>query len=111
MNFSRGCDTVLSIMGTAMPTAATKAPPSPSGNSCGSSDGYHSDGDNDVVTVGGADSEMVELYRTLYVQHRNETLDALDQLQQLKRTDHLKTKILFSIIVVSLLLINCMKNN
>lgn len=99
MNFSRGCDTVLSIMGTVTPTAATKAPPSPSGNSCGSSDGYHSDGDNDGVTS--ADSEMVELYRTLYVQHRNETLDALDQLQQLKRTDHLKTKILFSIIVVS----------
>lgn len=100
MNFSRGCDTVLSIMGTVTPSAATKAPPSPSGNSCGSSDGYHSDGDCDVTGVGG-DSEMVQLYRKLYVQHRNETLDALDQLPQLKRTDHLKTKILFSIIVVS----------
>lgn len=90
MNFSRGCDAVLGIMGP------LTAPPSPSGNSYGS-DGYHSDSEH-CVDVG--DSEMVKLYRTLYIKHRMETLDALDQLVQLKRTNHLKAKILFSIIVV-----------
>lgn len=125
MNFSRGCDTVLKIMGAAAAAkdaddesddgaAATatvrsagnqtpsmlamKAPPSPTGSgSGGSSDGYHSDGE---LATAAADEEMVQQYRTLYVQLRNETLAALDQLQQLRRTDHLKTKILFSIIVV-----------
>lgn len=77
---------------------AVKAPPSPSGNSSTGSDGYHSDPE-----VEASDAEMVRLYRTLYVQHRNETLTALDQLAQLKRTNHLKAKILFSIIVVRML--------
>lgn len=95
MNFSRGCDTVMSIMDTAL---QTKAPPSPSSNSCGS-DGYHSD--PDASGDAGGDTEMVRLYRTMYVQQRNETLTALDQLTQLKGTNHLKSKILFSIIVVS----------
>lgn len=95
MNFSRGCDTVLALMGA--PTTA-KAPPNPSSDSCGSSDGYHSDPEAEA-----GDMEMVSLYRTLYVQHRNETLTALDQLSQLMRTNHLKAKILFSIIVVSAL--------
>lgn len=88
MNFSRGCDSVLSIMG---PLAAPASP----NNSYGS-DGYHSDSESDA-----GDSEMVNMYRTLYIQHRNQTLEALDLLPQLKRTNHLKAKILFSIIVVS----------
>lgn len=90
MNFSRGCDSVLNIMGP------LTAPPSPSSNNSYGSDGYHSDSDSDA-----GDSEMVNMYRTLYIQHRNQTLEALDVLPQLKKTNHLKAKILFSIIVVS----------
>lgn len=92
MNFSRGCDAVLNIMGP------MTAPPSPSSNSYGS-DGYHSDAD---TVSESSDSEMVKLYRSLYIKHRMATLEALDQLSQLKSTNHLKAKILFSIIVVSL---------
>lgn len=88
MNFSRGCDTVLNLMGP------TTAPPSPS-NSCCNSDGYHSDSDSEENY-----NELVQQYKSLYIKNRAETLTALDALPQLKRGHHLKTKILFSIIVV-----------
>lgn len=108
MNFSRGCDAVLSLMGPAvLPPAIgasiVLAPNSPSSNSCDSSDGYHSDSEH---FSGGelSDSDMVKMYRGLYIKHRMATMDALEQLVPLKRTNHLKAKILFSIIVVG---INC----
>jgi hypothetical protein len=41
MNFSRGCDAVLGIMGP------ITTPSSPTNNSYCNSDGYHSDSDND----------------------------------------------------------------
>lgn len=88
MNFSRGCDTVLSLMGP------TTAPSSPS-NSCCNSDGYHSDSDSEENY-----NELVQQYKSLYIKNRAEALNALDALPQLKRGHHLKTKILFSIIVV-----------
>lgn len=91
MNFSRGCDAVLGIMGP------LSAPSSPSSHSYGS-DGYHSDPDQTIEDNG--DSEMVDHYRMLYNENRTQTLDALNGLQQLKHVYHLKTKILFSIIVV-----------
>lgn len=88
MNFSRGCDTVLSLMGP------TTAPSSPS-NSCCNSDGYHSDSDSEENY-----NELVQQYKSLYIKNRADALNALDALPQLKRGHHLKTKILFSIIVV-----------
>lgn len=97
MNFSRGCDAVLGIMGP------SSIPSSPSTNSYGS-DGYHSDSDQFTDPN---DSEMVRLYRMLYIQNRMDTLEALDKLPQLKRTNHLKAKILFSIIVVSKIICYC----
>lgn len=89
MNFSRGCDAVLGLMGP------LTTPSSPTNNSC-CSDGYHSDSDSEENY-----SELVQQYKNLYIKHRSETLEALDALPQLKRGHHLKTKILFSIIVVS----------
>lgn len=89
MGFSRGCDIVLNLMGT------STTPSSPTNNSC-CSDGYHSDSDSEEHYT-----ELVQQYRNIYLKNRVETLDALDKLPQLKRGHHLKTKILFSIIVVS----------
>lgn len=89
MNFSRGCDAVLSLMGP------PSAPSSPTNNSC-CSDGYHSDSDSEENY-----NELVQLYRDLYIKNRAEALTVLDAMPQLKRGHHLKTKILFSIIVVS----------
>lgn len=89
MNFSRGCDAVLNLMGP------LTAPSSPSGNSCGS-DGYHSDSDTEDSYT-----ELVRQYKNLYIKDRTETLYAIDNLPQLKQGQQLKAKILFSIIVVS----------
>lgn len=90
MNFSRGCDIVINVMGS-----SSQTPSSPTNNSC-CSDGYHSDSDSEENYT-----ELVQQYRNIYLKNRVETLDALDKLPQLKRGHHLKTKILFSIIVVS----------
>lgn len=86
MNFSRGCDAVLGLMG---PLTAPSSP------SCGS-DGYHSDSDSEDTYT-----ELVRQYKTLYIKHRADTLYSLDNLPQLKQGQQLKAKILFSIIVVS----------
>lgn len=94
MNFSRGCDTVLGIMGPL--TLAT--PSSPSINSYGS-DGYHSDSDQFHDET---NTELVRQYRVLYIKNRTSTLESLDKLVQLKHVHYLKEKILFSIIVVSI---------
>lgn len=72
----------------------TTAPSSPS-NSCCNSDGYHSDSDSEENY-----NELVQQYKSLYIKNRADALNALDALPQLKRGHHLKTKILFSIIVV-----------
>lgn len=92
MNFSRGCDTVLGIMGP------LTAPSSPSINSYGS-DGYHSDSDQFHDEN---NTELVRQYRVLYIKNRTSTLESLDKLVQLKHVHFLKVKILFSIIVVSI---------
>lgn len=108
MNFSRGCDAVLALMGPPVALAAAEsptmlaAPNSPSTNSCDSSDGYHSDSEQFPGTL--SDSDMVKMYRGLYIKHRMATMEALELLVPLKRTNHLKAKILFSIIVVSMLI-------
>lgn len=93
MNFSRGCDTVLGIMGPLLNTT----PSSPSINSYGS-DGYHSDCDQFAEDC---NAELVRQYRVLYIKNRTGTLESLDKLVQLKHVHYLKVKILFSIIVVS----------
>ena len=48
-------------------------------------------------------SELVRQYTLLYTKNRTDTLEALDGLSQLKHAHALKAKILFSIIVVSIL--------
>lgn len=45
-------------------------------------------------------SELVKQYNILYEKTRVETLEALNDLQELKKAQILKSKILFSIIVV-----------
>lgn len=90
MNFSRGCDAVASMMGS------WTTPSSPSSNSSSNSDGYHSDSDAEENY-----NELVEHYKNLYIKNRADTLTALDKLTQLKNSHSLKTKILFSIVVVS----------
>jgi hypothetical protein len=46
---------------------------------------------------------LVRRYGNLYAQARVDTLDALDALPSLKDADELKSKLLFSVVVVSLL--------
>uniref|UniRef100_A0A182M7M0 Mitochondria-eating protein n=2 Tax=Myzomyia TaxID=59140 RepID=A0A182M7M0_9DIPT len=94
MNYSRGCDTVLGLMGP----IATLPPSSPTSNGCssGGSDGYHSDSDIDETN-----SELVRQYSVTYSKNRIDTLDSLNSLPQLKHAHQLKAKILFSIIVLA----------
>ncbi|XP_055385151.1 uncharacterized protein LOC129614526 [Condylostylus longicornis] len=92
MNFSRSCDAILNLMGT------ESKPSSPSADSNNGSDGYHSDSD---IGIDETNNEIVRLYRCLYTQNRSETLEALNNLPQLKHVPNLKMKILFSIIVLS----------
>ncbi|XP_040175537.1 uncharacterized protein LOC120908522 isoform X1 [Anopheles arabiensis] len=94
MNYSRGCDTVLGLMGP----IATLPPSSPTSNGCssGGSDGYHSDSDIDETN-----SELVRQYSVMYSKNRIDTLDSLNALPQLKHAHQLKAKILFSIIVLA----------
>lgn len=47
-------------------------------------------------------SEFVRQYSMLYIKNRTDTVEALETLPQLKHAHHLKAKILFSIIVVSI---------
>ena len=46
-------------------------------------------------------ADLVKRYGDLYSQLRLETLDSLDKLPQLVNSDELKTKLLFSVMVVS----------
>ncbi|XP_068153281.1 uncharacterized protein [Drosophila tropicalis] len=105
MNFSRGCEVVLHMMGPESvppsPVAMNKATTN-GGSSC--SDGYHSD---DSASDDG--SEMVSLYRNLYIENRADALEALDSLPQLKHVHSLKGKILFSMIVLSFRLCHGMR--
>ncbi|EDV93215.1 uncharacterized protein LOC6564180 [Drosophila grimshawi] len=108
MNFSRGCEVVLHMMGPESvppsPVAAVKvnATGSAGGSSC--SDGYHSD---DSTSEDG--SEMVSHYRNLYIENRADALEALDSMPQLKHVHSLKAKILFSMIVLSFRLCHGMR--
>ncbi|CAO1426453.1 unnamed protein product [Diamesa hyperborea] len=91
MNFSRGCSSVLNIM----ESIPKMSPISLSGGS--GSDGYHSDPDHSDDQK----SELVKQYNILYEKTRVETLEALNSLQELKKAQILKSKILFSIIVLA----------
>lgn len=77
----------------------TGTPSSPSVNSYGS-DGYHSDYDQYADEC---DPELIQQYRRLYLKDRANILQVLDSLVQLKHAHYLKIKILFSIIVVSII--------
>ncbi|XP_054736998.1 uncharacterized protein LOC129243749 [Anastrepha obliqua] len=101
MNFARGCEAVLQLMGA---EAGPTSPTGPGSGSSNCSDGYHSDDSANEET-----SEMVTQYRTLYMENRADTLEALDGLPQLKNVHNLKTKILFSIIVLSFRLCHGMR--
>ncbi|SPP89943.1 uncharacterized protein LOC117591458 [Drosophila guanche] len=107
MNFSRGCEVVLQTMGPeSVPPghpAMSKATMATGGSSC--SDGYHSD---DSASDDG--SEIVSLYRNLYIENRADALEALDSLPQLKHAHSLKEKILFSMIVLSFRLCHGMRD-
>lgn len=46
--------------------------------------------------------EFVRQYSMIYIKNRTDTVEALETLPQLKHAHHLKAKILFSIIVVSI---------
>ena len=50
---------------------------------------------------GPGQERLVASYVTLYSQARLDTLDALDKLGELRQAEELKSKLLFSIIVVS----------
>ncbi|XP_030370855.1 uncharacterized protein LOC115621369 [Scaptodrosophila lebanonensis] len=107
MNFSRGCEVVLHMMGPeSVPPSPLIAPKGANANGGGSScsDGYHSD---DSASEDG--SEMVSEYRNLYIENRADTLEALDSLPQLKQAQSLKGKILFSMIVLSFRLCHGMR--
>lgn len=45
-------------------------------------------------------SDLIQNYGGLYTQSRVETLDYLDKLEELRGADELKSKLLFSVIVV-----------
>ncbi|KAL5284312.1 hypothetical protein ACFFRR_006537 [Megaselia abdita] len=104
MNFSRGCDVILNLMGPddIIPprgSVSEKGKVGTDGSSNSSfSDGYHSD---DSATHNSEESDLVNSFKKLYTQSRTETLEALDHLPQLKQSHSLKEKILFSIIVLS----------
>ncbi|XP_017871580.1 PREDICTED: uncharacterized protein LOC108619480 isoform X1 [Drosophila arizonae] len=108
MNFSRGCEVVLHMMGPESvppsPLAANKATAAGSAGGSSCSDGYHSD---DSASEDG--SELVSHYRNLYIENRADALEALDSLPQLKHVHSLKAKILFSMIVLSFRLCHGMR--
>lgn len=47
-------------------------------------------------------SNLIQSYGGLYTQSRVETLDWLDKLEELRGADELKSKLLFSVIVVKI---------
>ncbi|TMW52717.1 hypothetical protein DOY81_002167 [Sarcophaga bullata] len=105
MNFTRGCEIILQMMGPENPSTTPNTANgmgSPNGSSC--SDGYHSD-DSANEEISG----MVSQYRLLYLENRTDTLEALDSMPQLKHVHNLKAKILFSIIVLSFRLCHGMR--
>lgn len=55
-----------------------------------------------IIFVFNCSSEFVRQYSMLYIKNRTDTVEALETLPQLKHAHHLKAKILFSIIVVSI---------
>lgn len=55
-----------------------------------------------IFFVFNCSSEFVRQYSMLYIKNRTDTVEALETLPQLKHAHHLKAKILFSIIVVSI---------
>ncbi|XP_019865235.2 uncharacterized protein LOC109594456 [Aethina tumida] len=84
MSFSRGCGTLLELM---------HLPDSP----CNSDTGYHSEPETEME--GGKD--LVGRYATLYYQSRPRALEALDSLPDLVHATQLKSKILFSVVVLA----------
>uniref|UniRef100_A0A1B0CUS3 Mitochondria-eating protein n=1 Tax=Lutzomyia longipalpis TaxID=7200 RepID=A0A1B0CUS3_LUTLO len=92
MNFARGCDSVLRLMGP------ITVPSSPGGYSC-CSDGYHSDSADSLPDE--TNSELIRNFSMLYSKNRVEIMEYLDSIPQLKNAFYLKTKILFSIIVLA----------
>jgi hypothetical protein len=83
MAFARGCGALLEMV---------QAPESP----C-TSDGYHSEpeADND------RGKDLVGRYASLYYQNRPRALEALDSLPELAHATQLKSKILFSVVVLA----------
>ena len=53
------------------------------------------------VTTAEQRSTLIRSYGNLYAQSRIETLECLDKLQGLRDADELKSKLLFSVVVVS----------
>ncbi|KAL9893174.1 uncharacterized protein LOC119640886 [Glossina fuscipes] len=110
MNFARGCEIILNVMGNEIvsnsktPIVTTIANGLNSPNGSNSSDGYHSD-DSANEDIG----SMVTQYRSLYLENRSDTLESLDSMPQLKHVHNLKAKILFSIIVLSFRLCHGMR--
>ncbi|CAH0555309.1 unnamed protein product [Brassicogethes aeneus] len=84
MSFSRGCGTLLELM---------HLPDSP----CTSDTGYHSEPDTEID--GGKDA--LGRYGALYYQSRPRALEALDSLPDLVHATQLKSKILFSVVVLA----------
>ena len=61
----------------------------------------HNNNNNSSSHPGAGQERLVASYVTLYSQARLDTLDALDKLVELRQAEELKSKLLFSIIVVS----------
>ncbi|VEN53299.1 unnamed protein product [Callosobruchus maculatus] len=85
MSFSRGCGALLDLM---------QIPHSP----CYSDTGYHSETDAEQeLSV----KDVMTRYETLYHQYRPRALEALDALPELRHATQLKSKILFSVVVLA----------
>ncbi|KAL3270369.1 hypothetical protein HHI36_009415 [Cryptolaemus montrouzieri] len=83
MSFSKGCGALLDLM---------QVPESP----C-TSEGYHSEPESDFDNG----KDAVGRYSSLYYQSRPRALEALDSLSELVHATQLKSKILFSVVVLA----------
>ncbi|XP_056637011.1 uncharacterized protein LOC130445426 [Diorhabda sublineata] len=84
MSFSRGCGALLDLM---------QIPHSP----CHSDTGYHSETENEQ-DIG---KDVISKYESLYRQYRPRALEALNSMPDLMHATQLKSKILFSVVVLA----------
>ncbi|CAH2059731.1 unnamed protein product, partial [Iphiclides podalirius] len=99
MSYSRGCAAVLGLMSEGEGGAERGGEGTPRSHTDSASDGYHSDSDDSQQHPDR--SALVSQYAAVWSKAAEEVLPALDALEQLKATPHLKYKIVFSVAVLS----------